>query len=241
MTRSMMSRNFGPSRRRRIFDVPIALPRFDRVKRHVVARRAGTPASSSSASRSRSAAGGGTPAGTPAARSGIPTSDRGCRARSGNWPASSGSRCRSGASIPPAWPTIARRPPGRSRPSFDTSASASDGLCWPSPSMIRMNSPVAARMPLFTAAPLPLLYGWRTTRAPAPAAASAVPSVDPSSTTMISRHGRGGRELGDHGRDGAGFVARGNHDRHGPRIGHQVAPPLSRSRGRRPVPSCRTR
>src|SRR5712691_137519 len=41
-------------------------------------------------------------------------------------------------------------------------------------------------MPLLTAAPLPLLYGCVTTRAPALRASSAVPSVDPSSTTMIS-------------------------------------------------------
>ena len=43
-------------------------------------------------------------------------------------------------------------------------------------------------MPVFTAAPLPLLYGWRTTVAPAPRARSAVASDDPSSTTMISCH-----------------------------------------------------
>ncbi len=41
-------------------------------------------------------------------------------------------------------------------------------------------------MPDFTDAPFPLLYGWVTTRAPAARARSAVASVDPSSTTMIS-------------------------------------------------------
>ncbi len=55
--------------------------------------------------------------------------------------------------------------------------------------MIRTYSPVARRIPLFTAAPLPLLYGWRTTIAPAPAARAPVSSVEPSSTTMISCHG----------------------------------------------------
>src|SRR4051812_19635552 len=43
-------------------------------------------------------------------------------------------------------------------------------------------------MPVFTAAPFPLLYGWRITRAPAAAASRAVSSVEPSSTTTISRH-----------------------------------------------------
>src|SRR5262249_48118867 len=52
-----------------------------------------------------------------------------------------------------------------------------------------MQEPVAARMPDFTAAPLPLLYGCRTTRAPAHDASVAVASPDPSSTTRISRHG----------------------------------------------------
>src|SRR4051812_15685824 len=54
--------------------------------------------------------------------------------------------------------------------------------------MISTNSPCARRMPVFTAAPLPLLYGWRTTDAPAALARAAVSSLDPSSTTMISRH-----------------------------------------------------
>jgi hypothetical protein len=44
-------------------------------------------------------------------------------------------------------------------------------------------------MPLFTAAPFPLLYGWRTTTAPAVSASPDVRSLDPSSTTMISCHG----------------------------------------------------
>src|ERR1044072_8641349 len=42
-------------------------------------------------------------------------------------------------------------------------------------------------MPLFTAAPFPLLYGCRTTQAPALRACPAVSSAEPSSTTMISR------------------------------------------------------
>src|SRR5215472_13127083 len=52
--------------------------------------------------------------------------------------------------------------------------------------MIRTNSPVAVRIPLLTAAPLPLLYGWRMTRAPALSARVAVSSLDPSSTTTSS-------------------------------------------------------
>src|SRR5262249_2952943 len=48
---------------------------------------------------------------------------------------------------------------------------------------------VAWRIPVFTAAPLPMLYGWRTTCAPAAAASAPVSSLDPSSTTRISCHG----------------------------------------------------
>ena len=55
--------------------------------------------------------------------------------------------------------------------------------------MMRTYSPLAARMPLFTAAPLPWLYGWRITRAPASVARVDVSSVEPSSTTTISCHG----------------------------------------------------
>src|SRR5436190_6964721 len=51
-----------------------------------------------------------------------------------------------------------------------------------------MNSPLARRIPVFTAAPLPLLYGCRTTHAPAVRARAAVSSVEPSSTTRISCH-----------------------------------------------------
>src|SRR5262245_12858052 len=51
-----------------------------------------------------------------------------------------------------------------------------------------MNSPSACLAPVLTAAPLPLLYGCRTTRAPASRARAAVASLEPSSTTMISRH-----------------------------------------------------
>src|SRR5262245_22571890 len=66
---------------------------------------------------------------------------------------------------------------------------ASAVRCWPSASTIAIQSLVAARMPVFTAAPLPLLYGCRTTRAPASAAALPVPSVEPSSMTSTSCHG----------------------------------------------------
>src|SRR5262245_7676962 len=52
-----------------------------------------------------------------------------------------------------------------------------------------MNSPVARRMPLLTAAPFPLLYGCVTTVAPDADATVDVASFDPSSTTMISCHG----------------------------------------------------
>src|SRR5688500_9441740 len=50
-------------------------------------------------------------------------------------------------------------------------------------------------MPVFTAAPLPLLYGWRITRAPAASARCAVASLEPSSTTMISRPAAPSRRL----------------------------------------------
>src|SRR5687767_5295847 len=62
----------------------------------------------------------------------------------------------------------------------------SSGLCCPSPSIKTSSRPRAARMPLFTAAPLPILYGWRTTLAPPLRAISALLSNEPSSTTMIS-------------------------------------------------------
>src|SRR4051812_13611395 len=48
-------------------------------------------------------------------------------------------------------------------------------------------------MPDFTDAPLPLLYGWVTTCAPARRARSPVPSVEPSSTTMICCHAAAAR------------------------------------------------
>src|SRR5579864_5029624 len=51
-----------------------------------------------------------------------------------------------------------------------------------------MKRPVACRIPVLTAAPLPMLYGWLMTRAPAAVARRAVSSVDPSSTTTISCH-----------------------------------------------------
>ena len=91
-------------------------------------------------------------------------------------------------SVACVWPDLA--PTTRSySPICDTRRAASAGRCWPSPSSMRMHVPVAARMPLFTAAPLPLLYGCRTTRAPACVASALVPSLDPSSTTRISCHG----------------------------------------------------
>src|SRR5215475_12975438 len=62
-----------------------------------------------------------------------------------------------------------------------------------------MHTPADSRMPVFTAAPLPLLYGWRTTRAPARAACAAVSSVEPSSTTRISRQASIAGELRDRG------------------------------------------
>ena len=98
-------------------------------------------------------------------------------------------------------------------PSRATSRRASSAWCWPSPSMIRMYSPVARRMPLFTAAPLPLLYGWRTTVAPAAAArARWSRRCDPSSTTMISCHGPAAPQRGDDLGDGVRFVVGGNDD-----------------------------
>src|ERR1700687_5860814 len=69
----------------------------------------------------------------------------------------------------------------------ETSRTASAERRCPSPSTISTKVPVAWRMPVLTAAPLPLLYGCRMTRAPASAARCAVSSVDPSSTTSISR------------------------------------------------------
>src|SRR6516225_4175327 len=47
--------------------------------------------------------------------------------------------------------------------------------------------PSARRIPVLTAAPLPLLYGCVITLAPAAAARAPVSSVDPSSTTRTSR------------------------------------------------------
>ena len=55
--------------------------------------------------------------------------------------------------------------------SDDTAARAvAAGRCWPSPSTMSTCSPEARLTPDFTAAPLPLLYGCRTTMAPADAA-----------------------------------------------------------------------
>src|SRR6185503_7666984 len=54
--------------------------------------------------------------------------------------------------------------------------------------MIRTKSPFACRIPVFTAAPFPLLYGCRTTQAPAARALADVSSLEPSSTTRLSRH-----------------------------------------------------
>src|SRR5690554_5044038 len=63
--------------------------------------------------------------------------------------------------------------------------------------MNTITSPPAARAPLLMAAPLPMLYGWRTTRAPACSAIAAVPSAEPSSTTMISASGQAARTPGN--------------------------------------------
>src|SRR5262247_2700374 len=59
--------------------------------------------------------------------------------------------------------------------------------------MIRTKSPFARRIPVFTAAPFPLLYGCRTTHAPAARAFAEVSSVEPSSTTRTSRQGAAAR------------------------------------------------
>src|SRR5262245_46542870 len=59
--------------------------------------------------------------------------------------------------------------------------------------MISTKRPDAWRIPVLTAAPLPLLYGWRITCAPAAAARSPVPSLDPSSITTISCHDEAAR------------------------------------------------
>ena len=74
--------------------------------------------------------------------------------------------------------------------SFANSWGTSAGSCWPSASMRTNRSPLAARAPLFTAAPFPREYGCDITRAPAARAISGVPSRDPSSTTRISASGR---------------------------------------------------
>src|SRR4030095_7785103 len=60
--------------------------------------------------------------------------------------------------------------------------------------MIRTKSPFARRIPVFTAAPFPLLYGCRRTHAPAARALADVSSVEPSSTTRTSRHGAAARK-----------------------------------------------
>src|SRR6185369_4281449 len=74
-------------------------------------------------------------------------------------------------------------------PSLAAIRRASSGGCWPSASMMSTKSPFARRIPVFTAAPFPLLYGCRTTHAPAARAFADVSSVEPSSTTRTSRHG----------------------------------------------------
>ncbi len=65
----------------------------------------------------------------------------------------------------------------------------SSGACWPSPS--RLSAQVkpwsrARSQPARNAAPLPELWASRITSAPALAAAAAVPSDEPSSTTMTA-------------------------------------------------------
>ena len=70
-----------------------------------------------------------------------------------------------------------------------------------------------ARMPLFTAAPLPLLYGWRTTRAPAAAAVAAVVIGRAIVDDEDLEPARGRREVADDRADRRGLVERGDHDR----------------------------
>src|SRR4030095_1803223 len=60
--------------------------------------------------------------------------------------------------------------------------------------MIRTKSPFARRIPVLTAAPFPLLYGCRTTHAPAARALADVSGVEPSATTSTSRHGAAARK-----------------------------------------------
>ncbi len=55
--------------------------------------------------------------------------------------------------------------------------------------MNTITSPVAARAPRLIAAPLPIEYGERITRAPRAAASPGVSSLEPSSTTISSTPG----------------------------------------------------
>ena len=158
-------KNFAPSRASLIFDVPDARRRLDRLEADVVAglderqrrrRRRGEPVGQQVEELAQAATG--APRGS---RTSGPGSSRpgqvARRARS--------ARCCRAAGACVACVRVDRAPITRSySPSRDTRRAASAGRCWPSPSMIRTYSPVACRMPVFTAAPLPLLYGWRTTR-----------------------------------------------------------------------------
>ena len=142
--------------------------------------------------------------------------------------------------LPSRRPTLACVDAGRAPTTRSYSASrasrraASSGRCWPSPSMISRCVPVAARMPLLTAAPLPLLSGWRMTRAPASRAAVEVSSVEPSSTTRISRQGPTCQQIAHHGGDAVSLVVRRDHHRGGRRISHVRS---RRRPRRRPPPS----
>ena len=63
----------------------------------------------------------------------------------------------------------------------------SSGACWPSPSRVKAHAKpcfFANDNPVLSAAPLPKFLAWLTTVAPASRAASAVASVEPSSTTI---------------------------------------------------------
>ena len=128
--------------------------------------------------------------------------DRGSAGRPGSRRGRSAARCRAAATSWPATTASARRRRGRRSSSCDDQPRGIRGRCWPSASTIRMNLPVAWRMPVLTAAPLPLLYGWRITRAPAAAARSAVVvgrSVVDDQNLVPARRGA---EIGDERADG---------------------------------------
>ncbi len=75
-------------------------------------------------------------------------------------------------------------------------------------------------MPLFTEAPLPLLYGCRTTSAPAAAALRAVSSLDAVVDDDDFLPGRGARRPFDHGGDRGGLFEGRDNDRRVARLSH---------------------